>query len=93
MKDKECNCCEDAKFGVAYIDPESGLLWSKIDTGMKLPKGKKFIEKIGEYYQEDKENGDSSSSGDTTEETTNTDTTTLDVNKTKKRVIIYQLED
>ena len=26
MKDKECNCCEDAKFGVAYIDPESGLL-------------------------------------------------------------------
>lgn len=30
MKDKECNCCEDAKFGVAYIDPESGLLCSKI---------------------------------------------------------------
>lgn len=55
--------------------------------------GKKFKEKMGEYYQEDKEKGDSSSSGDTTEETTNTDTTTLDVNKTKKRVIIYQLED
>ena len=43
MKDKECNCCEDAKFGVAYIDPESGLLCSKIDTGMKLPKGKKVL--------------------------------------------------
>ena len=55
--------------------------------------GKKFKEKMGEYYQEDKEKGDSPSSGDTTEETTNTDTTTLDVNKTKKRVIIYQLED
>ena len=36
MKEKECNCCEDAKFGVAYIDPESGLLCSKIDTGMKV---------------------------------------------------------
>lgn len=55
-------------------------------------KANKFKEKMGEYYQEDKEKGDSSSSGDTTEETTNTDTTTLDVNKTKKRVIIYQLE-
>lgn len=55
--------------------------------------GKKFKEKMGEYYQEDKEKGDSSSSGNTTGETTNTDTTTLDVNKTKKRVIIYQLED
>ena len=43
MKDKECNCCEDAKFGVAYIDPESGLLCSKIDTGMKLQKEKKFL--------------------------------------------------
>ena len=43
MKDKKCNCCEDAKFGVAYIDPESGLLCSKIDTDMELPKGKKIL--------------------------------------------------
>lgn len=55
-------------------------------------KANKFKEKMGEYYQEDKEKGNSSTGGNTTEETTNTDTTTLDVNKTKKRVIIYQLE-
>ena len=42
-------------------------------------KQNRFKERMGEYYQEDR--------------TTNTDTTTLDVNKTKKRVIIYQLED
>lgn len=43
MKNNECNGCKDAKFGVAYIDPETGVLCSKIDTGMKLPKGKKVL--------------------------------------------------
>ena len=43
MKNNECGGCKDAKFGIAYIDPETGILCSKIDTGMKLPKGKKIL--------------------------------------------------
>ena len=43
MKNAQCDSCKDAKFGVAYIDPESGILCSKIDTGMELPKGKKIL--------------------------------------------------
>ena len=43
MKNANCDCCKDAKFGIAYIDEESGLLCSRIDTDMKLPKGKKIL--------------------------------------------------
>ena len=43
MKNDNCDCCDNAKFGIAYIDPESGILCSKIDTNMKLPKGKKVL--------------------------------------------------
>ena len=43
MKNQECDACKDAKFGIAYIDPDTGILCSKIDTGMKLPKGKKVL--------------------------------------------------
>ena len=43
MKNAQCDSCKDAKFGVAYIDPESGILCSKIDTDMELPKGKKIL--------------------------------------------------
>ena len=47
MKNAQCDSCKDAKFGVAYIDPESGILCSKIDTDMELPKGKKILTKCG----------------------------------------------
>lgn len=43
MKEQNCDCCKDAKFGIAYIDPETGILCSKIDTNMELPKGKKVL--------------------------------------------------
>ncbi len=43
MKNAKCDSCKDALFGVAYIDPDSGILCSKIDTNMKLPKGKKVL--------------------------------------------------
>ena len=43
MKNAQCDECKDAKFGIAYIDPESGILCSKIDTDMELPKGKKIL--------------------------------------------------
>ncbi len=43
MKNAQCDSCKDALFGVAYIDPDSGILCSKIDTGMELPKGKKIL--------------------------------------------------
>ena len=43
MKEQNCDCCKDAKFGIAYIDPETGILCSKIDTDMKLPVGKKIL--------------------------------------------------
>lgn len=43
MKEQNCDCCKDAKYGIAYIDPETGILCSKIDTDMKLPKGKKVL--------------------------------------------------
>ena len=33
----------DKNSKVAYIDPESGILCSKIDTNMELPKGKKVL--------------------------------------------------
>ena len=43
MKNAQCDSCKDALFGIAYIDPDSGILCSKIDTNMKLPKGKKVL--------------------------------------------------
>ena len=43
MKNAKCDSCKDVLFGVAYIDPDSGILCSKIDTNMKLPKGKKVL--------------------------------------------------
>ena len=49
MKNANCDSCKDAKFGVAYIDPESGILCGKIDTDMELPKGKKYL--LQKYVQ------------------------------------------
>lgn len=43
MKDENCESCDKAKYGYAYIDEESGILCVGIDTGRLMPKGKKVL--------------------------------------------------
>lgn len=43
MDIENCDECKDAKYGIAYIDPKTGILCCKIATNMKLPKGKKIL--------------------------------------------------
>ena len=43
MKNANCDCCKDAKFGIAYIDEESGILCVSLEEKYDKPKEKKVL--------------------------------------------------